>query len=73
MRGFKAKLLRFLAYGPKRTRREHRSNDPTHREYKINRKTGQIINVGQRAVYLAHKKRYKAWVRGGRVMQDAKA
>lgn len=67
MREFRAKLLRFLAYGPKRTRKEHVTNDPTHREYK-RLATGQIVNAGQRAVYLAHKKRYKLWCRGGRVM-----
>jgi len=75
MRGFKAKLLRFIAYGPKRTRKEHPTNDPLHREYRgIRHKTKkkgntiQIINSGQRAIYLAHKKRYKAWCRDGRVM-----
>ena len=68
MRGFKAKILRFLAYGPKRTRSESPANDPNFREYGYVPGTRTIINRGQRAVYLAHKKRYKAWVRDGRIM-----
>lgn len=77
MRGYRAKLIRFLAYGPKRTRQEHVTNDPAHREYKgikhVTKRKGntiQIVNSGQRAVYLAFKKRYKAWCRDGRMMQS---
>ena len=70
MRAVKAKVLRFLAYGPRRSRAEHVTNDPTYRSYRRNTKTGQIVNAGQRAKYQALKKQFKAWVRGGRLMQD---
>lgn len=75
MRGTKAKVLRTLVYGLKRHRAEHVHNDPRHREYegvRHGKKGGITIKaVGSRRQYLMFKKRYKNWVRGGRVMQNA--